>query len=331
LGAAELTANQARSRKPAWKRVLPFLSFGLAMFCLVWVIQAIDLGQLWSQIRRLKVGWLTLAVICDLLAYLAQGLRWRLLITPVGDLPILSATRALFAGLFVNEILPLRPGEVLRAWLAAREMGRSPVQIVPSVVVERLIDGVWLAVGLLLLAHFVPLPARLSSAVRVFVIVMVCLLAVATVLHRLLTRLRLERRWHVAQHLRFVPDNLPVAGAWVTSGAMIVLQALSFWFTMKACPIGLSLPEAFGVLLIVRIGTVIPGAPANLGTYQFAAVLGLMLFGVSREIAAPFSMILFTVLTAPLWLLGSIAMVQTGVGLSEIRRGRFDRRRPDYP
>jgi hypothetical protein len=91
----------------------------------------------------------------------------------------------------------------------------------------------------------------------------------------------------------------------------------------------LSLPEAFGVLLIVRIGTVIPGAPANLGTYQFAAVLGLMLFGVSREIAAPFSMILFTVLTAPLWLLGSVAMVQAGVSLSGIRRGRFDRRRPD--
>ncbi len=324
MGTAALAVKQTKPRKPAWKQGMPILSFGLAAFCLGWVIRAIDLGQLWDQILNVDLGWLALAVICDLLAYLAQGFRWRLLLTSVGDLPTLPATKVLFAGLFVNEILPFRPGEVLRAWLAAREMRLSPVAIAPSVVVERLIDGVWLALGLLLLAHSVPLPPGLSHAVTVFATAMACLSAVAAVLRPVLARFGLERRWHVARNLRFVPDSLPIVGAWVGSAAMIVLQALSFWFTMKACRIGLSLPEAFGVLLVVRIGTLIPGAPANLGTYQFAAVLGLMLFGVSREIAAPFSMILFTVLTAPLWLLGAAAMAQTGVSLAGVRRRDFD-------
>jgi uncharacterized membrane protein YbhN (UPF0104 family) len=299
---------------------MPVLSFGLATFCLWWVVRAMDLGQLRNQVLNLHPGWLALAVIFDLLAYLAQGLRWRLLLTSIGDLPTLTATKILFAGLFVNEILPFRPGEALRAWLAAREMSLSPIALAPSVLVERLIDGVWLALGLGLLAYSVSLPPGLSHAVRVFATVMACLAAAAVVLPPLMARFGSMRRWDLTRNLRFVPDSLPIAGAWVSSAAMIALQALSFWFTIEACRIGLSLAEAFGVLLVVRIGTVIPGAPANLGTYQFAAVLGLTLFGVSKEIAAPFSMILFTVLTTPLWLLGAVAMAHTGVSLSEVRR-----------
>jgi uncharacterized membrane protein YbhN (UPF0104 family) len=307
------------ARTPAWRRGIPVLSFGLAILCLAWVIREIDLGQLWKQILDLHPGWLSLAVICDLLAYLAQGLRWRLLLTSVGNVPTFTATKVLFAGLFVSEVLPFRPGEALRVWLAAREMSLSPAALAPSVIVERLIDGVWMALGLLLLAYYVPLPLGLSHAVKVFATVVACLAAVSAALPSLITRFGFARRWDVARKFRFVPNSLPIAGAWAGSAAMIVLQAFSFWFTLKACRIGLSLPQAFGVLLVVRIGTLIPGAPANLGTYQFAAMLGLTLFGVSKGIAAPFSMILFTVLTAPLWLLGAAALAQTGVKLSALR------------
>jgi uncharacterized membrane protein YbhN (UPF0104 family) len=185
----------------------------------------------------------------------------------------------------------------------------SPVALAPSVIIERLIDGVWLAIGSFLLAYYVPLPPGLSYAVKVFAVVVACLAAVSAALPSLIARFGFLRRWDASGKC-FIPNSLPVAGAWAGSGAILALQAFSFWFTMKACRIGSSLPQASGVLLVVRIGTLIPGAPANLGTYQFAAVLGLTLFGVSEEIAAPFSMILFTVLTAPLWLMGAAAFAK---------------------
>jgi len=321
LGATGLVIDRLKPQAAPWKLGVRVIWFVVAVVCLWWVVRGIDFNRLWSEILHVHSGWLALAVMCDVLGYVVQGIRWRLLLVSVGDLPVLTATKFIYAGLFANEVLPLRPGEILRGWLAAREMSVSPLAIAPSILVERLIDGVWLTVGLLLLAHFVPLPTGLSRAVDLFSIAMMCLVAMAAVSRPAFAYLEAVRRWHIFGNLRFVPGSLPVAGAWLGSAVMLILQAFSFWFMMSACRIGLSWNEALGVLLVVRIGTLVPGAPANLGTYQLAVVLGLMLFGMSKDVAAPFSVILFAALTAPLWILGAGAIAQTGVSLSKVRRG----------
>lgn len=63
----------------------------------------------------------------------------------------------------------------------------------------------------------------------------------------------------------------------------------------------------------------LPGAPANLGTHQFSTVLGLSLYGVSQPEAAGFSLVVFTVLTAPLMAIGLAACVSAGLTWSGIR------------
>ncbi len=313
MGATDLIIEQPAPWRTAWKKVAPVLSFAFAAFCLWLVAREVDLDRLWGQVRGCHPGWMALAVACDVLGYVTQGLRWRLLLRSVGDLPLLGAVKAVYAGLFASEILPFRPGEVLRGWLVARELSIRPVAVVPSMVVERLIDAVWLALGLLLLARSVPLPPTLSHAADVFTAAVGCVSVAVVVLRPGFARFGLLR------DLRLAPVTLPLMGAWAGSAVMLAFQALSFWAAMRACRIGLSLPEAFGVLLVVRIGTLLPGAPANLGTYQFAATLGLLLFGVPRDVAAPFSMILFAVLTVPLWVLGAAAVARTGVGLAGLR------------
>jgi ABC-type branched-subunit amino acid transport system permease subunit len=66
------------------------------------------------------------------------------------------------------------------------------------------------------------------------------------------------------------------------------------------------------VYLIVRLGTAVPNAPANVGTYQFFTVVGLTLFGVSKSAATGFSLVVFLVLTVPLWALGFLALSRGG-------------------
>jgi hypothetical protein len=72
-------------------------------------------------------------------------------------------------------------------------------------------------------------------------------------------------------------------------------------------------------LLVVRLGTAIPNAPTNVGSFQFFAVLALRLFGEDKTIAAGFSMVYFLALTAPLWILGLLAISRTGISLSTIQ------------
>jgi hypothetical protein len=55
------------------------------------------------------------------------------------------------------------------------------------------------------------------------------------------------------------------------------------------------------------------------GTYQFFTVLGLSLFGVDKTTAAGFSVAVFIILTAPLWIIGFAALTRTGLTLNDIR------------
>ena len=85
---------------------------------------------------------------------------------------------------------------------------------------------------------------------------------------------------------------------------------------------GLSLQFWSGVVvaLIIIIGTVIPNAPSNIGSFQFFCVVGLTLFGVDKTAAAGFSLVSFALLTIPLWVIGFIALGFSGMTLSGIRK-----------
>jgi uncharacterized membrane protein YbhN (UPF0104 family) len=94
---------------------------------------------------------------------------------------------------------------------------------------------------------------------------------------------------------------------------------MSFWLVMRAYGLDLPFPAGVAVILIVHLGTAVPNAPANIGTYQFFTVTGLTLFGVDKSSAAGFSLAVFAILTLPLWALGSWALGRSGLTLLAVR------------
>ena len=67
----------------------------------------------------------------------------------------------------------LKAGELVRGYLIARWAKASLPKIVPSMIVERVFDGVWLVAGIALAAFFVPLPRDLVEAGDLLGIVLV--------------------------------------------------------------------------------------------------------------------------------------------------------------
>jgi len=100
---------------------------------------------------------------------------------------------------------------------------------------------------------------------------------------------------------------------------LLLGQILSYWFVMLAYGLELSFWHGAAVFLIVHIGTVIPSAPSNVGTYQFFTVVGLTLFGISKTLATSFSVVVFIILTIPLWIIGLLVFTRLGLSLKKIR------------
>lgn len=280
------------------------LGYGVAAACLLWLLHDVEPGRILRSATHLRWSGVTIAILADVASYAFQGYRWKLLLRPAGELSWMRATQAIYAGLLTNEILPLRPGEAVRAYLVARWLDAPLSTILPSILIERLFDAVWLAIGLGATLLLVRLPRELVRAADLLGVVI--LIAAAAFMF-----LVARRRQQTHSEL-----------AWAFGISLLVLgsQALAFWLIMRASHIQLGFWAGAAVLLIVHLGTAVPNAPANIGTYQVACVAGLALFGVDRMAATSFSLVVFVLLTMPLIVLGGVALGQSGTTLAAIRR-----------
>jgi len=309
----------------------------VAIAALIWVFRDVHFGKLLHYITEVKPGWVAAAIAADIATYVFQGLRWRLLLRRLGSISVLRATHAIYVGLFASEMLPLRVGELVRAYLVSRWLPADFPTVLPSIVVERLFDAIWLAGAVGVTAALVELPdplARLSNIFQVFV-----LLCAAVFISFLFHRERLLKGrqvgnlipWkrarflvafleHLAYGLHSIGTSRYFYLSLLASLAMLCLQALSFWWIMLAYGLTLRFGVGLVVFVIMKLGTAIPNAPANIGTFQFFVVLGLTFFGIDKTQATGFSLMVFVFLTLPLWSIGFIALLRSGTTLLSIRR-----------
>jgi len=145
------------------------LGWAFAAACLAWVFHGVELHEITSHMTSIGWGWAALAIGFNILIYVIQGYRWKMLLRPTGDISVLRTTQAIYVGLFTNTIVPLRVGELVRMFLVSRWLKTDFISILPSCMVERMLDAIWLAIAVGLSVAFVPLPRELLVAEQVLV------------------------------------------------------------------------------------------------------------------------------------------------------------------
>ena len=128
-----------------------------------------------KELAGISPAWTLVAVIFDIISYICQGIRWKYLLKNLGDISWIKTTQAIYAGLFTNEIFPMRFGEFVRAYLVTRWMSKDFVAAVPSMVAERLFDGIWLAIAIGFVSIFVSLPDDMIRAADILGVVVIVL------------------------------------------------------------------------------------------------------------------------------------------------------------
>jgi len=327
------TAGRSLKYSKVWKAAL---GYAIAILCLVWVFHDVRIGELMSSITTINWWWVAGAVVFDILSYVCQGMRWSLLLHPVSRTSTYRATEAIYAGLFVNEVLPMRLGEILRIYLVSRWAQVRFAAVVPSILVERFFDAIWLALAFGITVLIVPLPKYLVDAEGMLGIA--ALAATILFIHLVFYKQsggapRPGSPRHYWRPVRWISSLLDkMAGGvrdigrsrffYSSFGISLLLllgQILSYWFVMLAYGLEFSFWKGAAVFLIVHIGTVIPSAPSNVGTYQFFTVVGLALFGINKTLATSFSVVVFLILTIPLWIIGLLVFMRLGLSLKKIQ------------
>jgi uncharacterized protein (TIRG00374 family) len=331
-GTIELTI-QAQHEKAQRSRILLTLGYGLATACLVWVLHDFHIVRALHDMANADWKWVLLGIAFDVFSYAIQALRWKFLLAPFGKVRLTRAVRAVFAGLFANVILPLRPGEFLRSYLLSDSEGITIGRTLGSVGVERLVDLVVATAALAVASLSVQqLPRRFERVADTLGIATLVILTIIVLLTLYLEfKLGSTPEPHIGR--RKLPGKVMAAlidlhamgtapsfyAAVFTSLLVPLCQVFGLWCMMRSYGLSFSFLGAVVVLLVINLGVSLPNAPANVGSYQFFCVLGLSVFDVEKTTATGFSIFAFLALTLPLVFLGFAALVRSGLSLRSMR------------
>ena len=156
------SSGRVRPRKRVPKWLIPALGYAVSIICLVWVYQGFDwraelpklFATQWSGRRRSRLR-------CVCLHNPSLALEPR----PGADRKgiVLAQRPGNIHRLFGNEVLPLRGGEVIRCYVQAKWNGLPFSVVISSALIERLIDGVWLAFGFWVVSQYVEMPGYMVA------------------------------------------------------------------------------------------------------------------------------------------------------------------------
>lgn len=312
--------------------LLPLVLGGAILW---WMYRGFD----WSTLSAAFVGgmdwtWMWLSFPFGILAQVFRGIRWRQALQPLGEHPRLSTCiNAVFLSYASSLVVP-RSGEVLRCGVLKRYDGVSFTRGVGTVVTERVIDMLIIAVlsgvvFLLQLPVFMDFFARtgvsLSAFMGQFTTTGWIVTAVSAVLI-VLTGVYLLRRYELFTRTRSVLTDLrdgllsirhiDGVGAFLfNSIAIWVCYFLHFYLTFfcfKSTE-GLGIDVALVAFVVGTFAVLVP-TPNGAGPWHFAVKTVLVLYGVAGTDGALFALVVHsvqTLLVAALGLYAAAALALT--------------------
>ena len=276
----------------------------------------VDLGSMAHALGRAAPLGVALGILFALLEIGVRAWRWRFLLSPLGKVSYRHAFAYTCVGYFANALLPMRLGDVARAYLAATALRLPRLATLGSVVTERLADGVTiLAVAACLGLAVTDAPA--TAPVEAWTLVAVASAAVLSALAVLVVRRRKilttlipgRVREFLARLVRGAEAARSPRGAATVIGSTLAAYACAVGSMLAAAgAVGLHLTPVQAAFAMAWIGlsTAIPAAPGSVGTYEFVGVSVLTLLGQDPASALAAVVLLHILGTLPVALVGLI-------------------------
>ncbi len=301
-----------------------------------------DLHALAGNLASANYWYLIPASVLTLFAFWIRALRWGVLLHPLKPIKLWTLFSATMVGFMCNNILPMRLGEFVRAYVIGRSARIRASAAFATIVVERLFDLFSMIAIFGVILVFAPFHNRPFK-----VLVLLAFLAGSAVFVALLL-FHLRGASLSAFAGRFVPSRVrPRVTAILESfqaglgifrdpkrlaavGVLTLLMWLCFAVVIRICFAsarleqgGLTLPPlaSLVVLVVIGIGIMVPSGPGFVGTLQAAAKLSFVILGYEDSARAlSFSILYHATQWFPVVLVGLLFMMKENLSLAQVGR-----------
>ncbi len=314
--------------------VLQYVFFlGLGIFLLWLTLRKSDWNAILQDLSDARYIYLLPATLMLLVSHFIRGLRWKILMEPLGYKPSLVNTfLAVMVGYWANLAVP-RLGEILKCTILARYEKVPADKLVGTIVAERAFDVVSLLVVFMItifiqydvigdfttrtLGGFFTSKAGGLSFLKlgIVVFILVALIAIAIFIlkkyrdHGLVIKIRtiLAGIWQGLISVRYIRNKGLFFLYTVLIWALYLLSTYMGFFAMRDMS-QYGLPAAFSALSFGSLGMIIP-SPGGIGSFQYAVQQVMILYGISPEKGLSLGMLIWLAQTGIIIIFGTICFL----------------------
>lgn len=328
------TAPSGR-RRSIRRIAIALVGLGVSALAVWLAIRGVDLGRTAQVLGRVTPGPLAIASLALVVQLLVRSARWSRLL-PAGQRGSVPARRlvpVVLVGYLGNTVLPARLGDPVRALLVGRREAIPASGALGSVVLERAIDTLTLALLVFPAAALSGAPDWLTRAAALAAALATTVLIAAQTrlpggLIRHLRRSKrgprltpwLDRADHFAAAMDSAGRRRAVLSAVGLSLLAWLLDGTIYWAAARSLGIELQPAGAMLVSAITVLGTAIPSAPGYVGTFELAASTIAVGLGVAPAAALAFAILVHALTTLPLALGGVAALAWMGARFGDLAR-----------
>jgi hypothetical protein len=113
------------------------------------------------------------------------------------------------------------------------------------------------------------------------------------------------------------PSHFAAVFGWTVAHWM--LNGLGFWLSFRAVGINAPFSAALFLQAFIALGTAVPALPGFFGVFEYMAVQGLAIYGVTREQAATWAIGYHLFSFVPITLIGAYYFTRLGVKLRDLQ------------
>ena len=308
--------------------------FTVSIVLLYFSLRGIEFRQIWATIGRANPLLAFLPLVFIATAISLSAFRWSKVSGP--NVLFRETFSALLIGMFINNVMPARLGEVARGYVLSRKRNLSFTYAFSTVLLDRFFD----LTGLMLMTFlFFPrgrLPHRVSQGIYAIIGMVVLCALLIILLSRQSFANRFAKRFagveqsflaKLGRRLIEIQENLSRIASPLT---IVLFVGISFctWLSMSVAlwvvtvALGIHVPFACipFVCALLNIGITIPSSPGYVGLYQFLLVYLLSIFGVPKYEGFTVSILYHASWYIPYTVVGFALLLREHLRIKDIQR-----------
>lgn len=314
--------------------IITVLGFVISILLLYFALKDIRFQEIVQTLKRADLRFVFIPLGFIMLSATLCSFRWSKVAG--SGVRFRDTFVALLIGLFINDVLPARIGELARAYVLSKRRDLSFTYCFSTVLVDRFFD----LAGLLLLTFiFFPrqdLPPTVSKALYLLVaLLLVCIALIillskekfAYALSGRLEKLQRPLFSKLAARVIMIQGNLKRINSPFNLVSFVVIAFVT-WFSMSVAlyfvtvALGVQIKFIYipFVCALLNMGLTMPSSPGYVGVYQFLLVYLLSIFGVPKHEGFAVSIIYHAAWFIPYTILGFVFLVRQHLKIGEIRR-----------